>query len=221
MTSKFVALNSYHRYSPEQMKERAASFRSQMQCRRSVRNFSSEAVPREVIEECLLAAGSAPSGANTQPWSFVVVSDADVKRRIRQAAEKEEYEFYHGRAGKQWLDALANLETDHNKPFLEEAPCLIVIFAQAYGVSADGQQVKHYYVKESVGIATGMLITAIHNAGLVALPYTPSRMGFLRQILDRPENERPFLVLVVGYPVQGATVPDITKKGLEEIAVFI
>ncbi len=203
------------------MKERAASFRAEMQHRRSVRHFSSDSVPRQVIEECLLAAGSAPSGANMQPWSFVVVSDADVKSRIRLAAEKEEYEFYHGRAGQQWLDALADLETDHEKPFLEEAPYLIVIFAQKYGLSPDGAEVKHYYVKESVGIATGLLIAAIHNAGLVALPYTPSRMGFLTQILERPENERPFLVLVVGYPTQGATVPDTAKKRIEQIATFV
>jgi nitroreductase len=221
MTGKFVALDSYRKYCPEEMRERAASFRGEMGRRRSVRDFSSEAVPRKVIEECLLAAGSAPSGANMQPWSFVVVSDAAVKREIREAAEKEEYEFYHGRAGEQWLEALADLETDHEKPFLEKAPYLIVIFAQKYGVSAGGEEVKHYYVKESVGIATGMLIAAIHNAGLVALPYTPSRMGFLTRILGRGENERAFLVLVVGYPAEGVTVPDIAKKRLEEIATFI
>ena len=218
---KFVSLNSYRRYPPEEMKQRAEAFRAEMQQRRSVRHFSSEPVARDVIEDCLLAAASAPSGANMQPCSFVAISDPDVKRQIRQAAEKEEYEFYHGRAGQQWLDALSDLETNHHKPFLEEAPYLIAIFARKYGLSEDGETVKHYYVKESVGIATGILIAAIHKAGLVALPYTPARMGFLTRILKRPENERPFIVLVVGYPAADAMVPDIVKKRLEEVATFI
>jgi nitroreductase len=220
-TAKFVLLSSYREYPPEQMRERAVAFRAEMQRRRSVRDFSSRPVAREVIEECLLAAGSAPSGANMQPWSFVVVSDPAVKRQIRQAAETEEYEFYHGKASEEWLDALAPLGTDAQKAFLETAPYLIVIFAQTYGVLADGRKIKHYYVRNSVGIAAGILIAAIHNAGLVCLPYTPSRLAFLSRILTRPQNEQPFMVLVVGYPADGAKVPDITRKTLQEIATFI
>jgi len=219
--AKFVPLDSYREYPPEQMRERAAAFRAEMQRRRSVREFSSLPVAREVIEECLLAAGSGPSGANMQPWSFVVVSDPEVKRRMRQEAEKEEYEFYHTKAPDQWLDALSPLGTDEQKPFLEAAPYLIVIFAQTYGVQPDGSRRKHYYVRNSVGIATGILIAAIHNAGLVSLPYTPSRMDFLGRILSRPENEQPFLILVVGYPAEGAMVPDIGKKPLDETATFV
>ncbi len=218
---RFVPFASYREYPLQEMRERAASFRSDLQRRRSVRDFSSRPVPREIIEECLLAAGSAPSGANMQPWHFVAVSDPVTKRRIREAAEKEEYDFYRGRAGEEWLGALSTLGTDSHKPFLEAAPYLLVVFARSYGVSPDGRKVKHYYVRESVGIATGMLIAAVHHAGLAALPYTPSRAGFLNRILGRPENERPFLVLVVGYPADGATVPDIRKKTLDEIVTFI
>jgi iodotyrosine deiodinase len=219
--SKFMPLTSYREYTPEAMKERAASFRVDMQRRRSVRDFSSRPVPREVIQDCLLAAGSAPSGANLQPWHFVVVSDQEVKRQIREASEKEEYEFYHTRAPQEWLDALAPLGTDENKPFLEIAPYLIVIFAQNYVLLQDGRKLKNYYVAESVGIATGILITALHHAGLVSLTHTPSPMGFLNQILGRPENERPFLLLAVGYPADNATVPQIGKKSLNEIATFL
>ncbi len=218
---KFVPLDSYLEYPQEQMKQRAASFRTDMQRRRSVRSFSSKPVPREVIEDCLLTAGSAPSGANMQPWYFVVVSEPDVKHRIREAAEKQEYKFYHRNAGQQWLDALSPLGTDYKKPFLETAPYLIVVFARNYGILPNGQKVKHYYVRESVGIATGLLIAAIHNAGLVTLPYTPAKMGFLNSILGRPENERPFLVLVVGYPAEKAMVPEIKKKSLDEISTFV
>jgi iodotyrosine deiodinase len=220
-TSKFIPLTSYREYAPQEMEERAASFRADMQRRRSVRQFSSRPVAREVIQDCLLAAGSAPSGANLQPWHFVVVSDAGVKRQIREAAEKEEHEFYHGRAPQEWLDALAPLGTDEQKPFLEIAPYLIVIFAQNYTLLPDGRKLKNYYVTESVGIATGILITALHQAGLVSLTHTPSPMGFLNQILARPENERPFLLLVVGYPADGATVPQLKKKSLKEIATFV
>ena len=218
---KFVPLDSYLEYPQEQMKQRAASFRTDMQRRRSVRNFSSKPVPREVIEDCLLTAGSAPSGANMQPWYFMVVSDPDVKKHIREAAEKEEYKFYHGDAGQQWLDTLSHLGTDYQKPFLEAAPYLIVIFSRSYSLSPDGRKVKHYYVRESVGIATGLLIAAIHNAGLVTLPYTPARMGFLNDVLERPDNERPFLVLVVGYPAEQVMVPEIKKKSLDEISAFV
>jgi iodotyrosine deiodinase len=220
-TPKFVPLTSYREYPPEEMKQRAASFRTDMQRRRTVRCFSSRPVAREVIEDCVLAAGTAPSGANLQPWHFVVVSDPTVKRQIREAAEREEYEFYHRRAPQEWLNAVAPLGTDYKKPFLEEAPYLIAIFAQSYSLLPDGRKVKNYYVKESVGIATGILITAIHNAGLVSLTYTPYRMGFLKRILGRPDNERPFLVLVVGYPSEGAVVPEISKKPLEGIATFV
>lgn len=192
-----------------------------MQRRRTVRYFSDREVPREIIEDCLLAAGTAPSGANLQPWHFVVVSDPAIKQRIRVEAEKEEREFYTRKAPQEWLDALAPLGTDANKPFLETAPYLVVIFSQSYGVLADGRKVKNYYVQESVGIATGMLITAVHNAGLVSLTHTPSPMGFLNEILGRPANEKPFLILVVGYPAEDAVVPDIGKKPLEEIATFL
>lgn len=218
---RFIPLASYREYAPEEMRQRAISFRADMQRRRSVRSFSNRPVAREIIEECLLAAGSAPSGANMQPWYFVAVSDRATKQQIRKAAEKEEHEFYHGRAGEEWLDALSDLGTDYRKPFLEEAAYLIVVFAQSRGVVSSGRQVKHYFVRESVGIATGILIAAVHNAGLVALPYTPSRPGFLNRILRRPENERPFLVLVVGYPAEGVMVPDLRKKALDGIAAFV
>ena len=219
--AKFVPLTSYREYPPEEMVRRATTFRIEMQRRRSVRTFSNRPVAREVIEDCLRTAGSAPSGANCQPWTFVVVSDLQAKRQIREAAEKEEYEFYHKKAPEPWLDAVSGLGTNEQKPFLETAPYLIVIFSQTYGVQPDGRKVKHYYVRHSVGIATGMLIAAIHNAGLVALPYTPAKMGFLSRILDRPENEQPFLVLVVGYPAEETKVPDISKKKLQEIAIFV
>jgi nitroreductase len=192
-----------------------------MRRRRSVRQFSARPVPREVIEHCLRAAGTAPSGANMQPWSFVAVSDPAVKRRIREKAEEQERALYEHRASDEWLDALAPLGTDAHKPFLEQASYLIVIFAQRYGLAPDGSKVKHYYVTESVGIATGILLTAIHHAGLAALTYTPSPMQFLSEILDRPSNERPFLVLAVGYPADDAQVPDICKKTLDEIAGWV
>ena len=218
---KFVPLRVYQGYPPHEMLQRAAAFRVQLQRRRTVRHFSSRPVERRIIEDCLLAAGTAPSGANMQPWHFVVISDRDVKRQIRQAAEKEEHEFYHHRAPQEWLDALAPLGTDEHKPFLEIAPYVIAIFSQSYGVLPDGRRVKNYYVAESVGIATGMLITAVHQAGLVTLTHTPSPMGFLNTILDRPDNERPFLVLVVGYPAEDALVPEIGKKSLHDIASFV
>jgi nitroreductase len=203
------------------MKRRAAEFYADMRRRRTVREFSDRPVPREVIEDCLRAAGTAPNGANMQPWHFVVVSDPALQRRIRLEAEKEEHEFYHHKAPPEWLKALAPLGTDEHKPFLEFAPYLIVILAQSYGVLADGRKVKHYYAQESVGIATGILITALHHAGLVSLTHTPSPMGFLNDILGRPSHERPFLILVVGYPAEGAQVPMLAKKPLEEIATFI
>ncbi|MBF0279788.1 MAG: nitroreductase family protein [SAR324 cluster bacterium] len=203
------------------MLQRSLALRKEMQKRRTVRDFSDRTVPREIIENCLQTAGSAPSGANLQPWYFVVVSDSAVKQRIREEAEKEEHEFYQNRAPQEWLDALAPLGTDEQKPFLQTAPYLIAVFAQSYGVLPDGRKVKNYYVSESVGIATGMLITAVHHAGLVSLTHTPSPMGFLNKILKRPSNERPFLLLVVGYPSEDAMVPEITKKAIGEIASFI
>jgi nitroreductase len=217
----FVPLPDYREYPIEEMQQRAADFYADIQRRRTVRDFSDRPVPRDIIEKCLLAAGTAPNGANLQPWHFVVVTDPEIKRKIRLAAEEEEREFYQNRAPQEWLDALAPLGTDEHKPFLETAPYLIAIFAQSYGLLPDGRRVKHYYVSESVGIATGFLITALHHAGLVTLTHTPSPMGFLNEILDRPPNERPFLLLVVGYPAENAAVPAITKKPLEEIATFL
>lgn len=218
---KFIKHSSYKEYSLEEMRQRARSFYKDMKRRRTIRDFSDREVPRDIIEDCIKTAGTAPNGANKQPWHFAVVSDPDVKKEIRQAAEEEEREFYENRATEEWLEALAPLGTDPNKPFLEEAPYLIAIFSERYGIKENGDKETHYYVKESVGIATGMLITAIHNAGLASLTHTPSPMGFLNDILDRPDNERPFLLLVVGYPKQDVQVPDITKKSLGEIASFI
>lgn len=217
---KFVPLPAYREYAPEEMRRRARAFADDLRRRRSIRQFSDRPVPREIIENCLRAAGSAPSGANMQPWHFVVVSDPEVKRRIRLAAEEEERTFYQERAPQEWLDALAPLGTDENKPFLETAPYLVAIFAQKYGVREDGSSYKVYYPQESVGIATGMLIAAVHNAGLASLTHTPSPMRFLNEILERPDNERPFLILVVGYPAEDAVVPDILRKSLDEIASF-
>lgn len=220
-TPAFVAYRRTVDRSPAAIASRVSAFRTDMASRRTVRQFSDRPVAREVIEQCLLTAGSAPSGANLQPWHFVVVGDAAVKRRIREAAEEEENEFYAHRAPREWLDALAPLGTDASKPFLETAPYLIAIFAQSYGVLPDGRKVKNYYVQESVGIAAGMLITAVHLAGLASLTHTPSPMGFLNTILNRPANEKPFLLLVVGHPADDAVVPDITKKPLGEIATFV
>ena len=220
-TPQFSPLTSFQEYPSAEMLERAATFRAEMQRRRTVRQFSARAVPREIIEQALLAAGTAPSGANLQPWHFVVVSDAARKAEIRVAAEAEEQEFYRHRAPQEWLDALAPLGTDEHKPFLEAAPYLIAIFAQSYGVLSDGRKVKNYYVNESVGIATGILITALHHAGLVTLTHTPSPMSFLNRICARPVNEKPYLLLVVGYPADAAEVPAITKKSLTDIVTFL
>jgi iodotyrosine deiodinase len=218
---KQVPLQGYHEYPVEEMVHRSQDFFEFLHRRRTVRDFSNKSVPREVVENCIKTAGTAPNGANLQPWHFVVVSDPKVKRAIREGAEREEREFYERRATPEWLEALTPLGTDAQKPFLETAPFLIVIFAQSYGLGEEGQKIRHYYVQESVGIATGMLITAVHNAGLVSLTHTPSPMNFLNDILFRPKNERPFLILVIGYPAKGVTVPVIDKKKLEEIATFI
>ena len=219
-TPRFLPLKTYCEYPAEEMTKRAADFYDDVNRRRTVREFSDRLVPRQIVEDCLRAAGTAPSGANLQPWHFVVVSNPELKRRIREGAEEEERHFYTERAPQEWLDALAPLGTDEHKPFLETAPYLIAIFVQSYGVRPDGSQFKHYYATESAGIATGILITAIHNAGLVSLTHTPSPMGFLNEILDRPANERPFLLLVVGYPEEEAVVPDISRKALEEFVTF-
>ena len=199
------------------MQLRSQIFFENLSTRRTIRNFSDKPVDREIIENCIKTAGTAPSGANLQPWHFVLISDPTIKKQIRVAAEKEEKEFYEKRATNEWLEALAPLGTDDNKPYLETAPYLIAIFMQRYGKLPDGREVKHYYGLESVGIATGMLITAIHNAGLASLTHTPSPMGFLNEILERPKNERPFLLLVVGHPAQDARVPDIKRKDISEI----
>ena len=217
----YAQLTGYRELPHEEMRQRAESFLELMKSRRSVRSFSSRPVDRKVLQLCIQAAGRAPSGANQQPWKFVVISDPAVKAQIRQAAEKEEQAFYEGRASEQWLEALKPLGTDAQKPFLERAPFLVVVFCENYRLDANGNKIKHYYVRDSVGIAVGVLITALHNAGLVCLTHTPSPMQFLRKILGRPDNETAMMILVVGYPEQGAKVPDLYKKKLEEIALFI
>lgn len=218
---KSIPLQDYEEFLPEEMQQRAADFYTLMQSRHSVRDFSPRPVSRQIIEDCLRVAGSAPNGANLQPWHFVVVSDPKIKIEIRKGAEIEERKFYDERATEEWKEALGPLGTDWKKPFLEVAPYLIVIFSQSYSLLSTGKRVANYYVQESVGIATGMLITAVHNAGLVSLTHTPSPMSFLNDILKRPSNERPFLILVVGYPADGVTVPNISKKPIKEITTFI
>jgi nitroreductase len=216
-----VPLDSYREYPIEEMRERIERFYADMARRRTVREFSDRPVPRDIIETALKTAGTAPSGANLQPWHFVVVSNADTKQKIRGAAEAEEREFYEHRASPEWLAALEPLGTDSSKPFLETAPYLIAVFLQKYGRLEDGRKVKHYYPMESTGLATGMLITALHRAGLATLTHTPSPMKFLNQILGRPVSERPFLLLVVGYPANDARVPDIERKELAEFTTFV
>ena len=218
---KFIPISNYNEYPVDEMLKRSQAFYEEMKRRRSIRDFSDKPVQKEIIENCIKAAVTAPSGANLQPWHFVVVSNPEIKKKIRIAAEEEEKEFYRTRAPKEWLEVLEPLGTDENKPFLETATYLIAIFYKSYEVLPDGNQVKQYYAMESTGIATGILITAIHNAGLVSLTHTPSPMNFLNKILNRPKNERPFLLLVVGYPAKDAKVPDIKKKSLQEIASFI
>ncbi|MCB1419040.1 MAG: nitroreductase family protein [Notoacmeibacter sp.] len=211
----------FRRRSEEETAEIARNFRREVSRRRTVRDFSSDPVPRAVIEDCVMAAASAPSGANQQPWTFVCISDPAVKKRIREAAEAEERAFYAGRAGEEWLDALAPLGTDANKPFLETAPWLIVIFAQRWGESENAGRVKHYYVPESVGMACGLLVTALHMAGLASLTHTPAPMAFLNEICGRPANEKPLILLVAGYPAEGATVPAISRKSAGDVIVWM
>lgn len=207
----------FARLEPEDSARRAAEFARTLQRRRSVRHYSSEPIAREVIEGVLAAAHSAPSGANKQPWHFVAIGDPEIKRRIRIAAEHEERLSYEGRMPQTWLDDLAPLGTDWHKEFLEIAPWLIVVFAVSFELDADGGRRKHYYVQESVGIACGMLLAAAHHAGLATLTHTPSPMNFLAEILERPHNERPYLLIPVGYPADAAMVPDIGKKPLEAV----
>lgn len=214
---RFIPLEKYRRYPEQEMLERARAFHEEIRRRRTVRDFSDEPVPTGVIEECLAAAATAPSGANMQPWHFVVIRDPVIKRRIREAAEKEEQEFYEHRASPEWLEALRPLGTDASKGFLETAPCLIAVFSQKFGLLPDGRKVKHYYPGESVGLATGFLLAALHHVGLATLTHTPSPMGFLNEILERPRNEKPFLLLVVGYPDDAARVPDIHRKDIEDV----
>jgi len=203
-----------------EMLARAREFHDLVVLRRTLRDFSDRPVSREIIESCVMAAGQAPSGANMQPWHFEIVGDPVIKREIRLAAEEEERSFYNGRASDEWLEALAPLGTHDSKPFLETAPWLIVIFEQRYGLGPGGEKIRNYYTKESVGLAAGFLIAAVHNAGLASLTHTPSPMGFLNKILDRPGNEKPFLLLVTGHPSPGATVPDITRKLPEQYISF-
>lgn len=217
----FIPHSDFEEHPVPEMRKRATKFYEHMKQRRTVRDFSDRPVPREIIEHCLLAAGTAPNGANKQPWHFVAVSDPDIKKRIRVEAEKEEHEFYTRRAPDDWLEDLQPFGTNEKKPFLEKAPYLIGIFAQNYKLDETGNKEKHYYVKESVGIATGILITALHESGLATLTHTPSPMGFLNDIMGRPSYEKPFLLLVVGYPEKDVQVPDITKKSLDEIATFM
>jgi nitroreductase len=216
-----IPLPDYREYSVEEMRSRLEAFYEDVNRRRTVREFSDRPVPGDIIETALRAANTAPSGANLQPWHFVVVSGAQTKKKIRIAAEIEEREFYEHRASAEWLAALEPLGTDDSKPFLETAPYLIAVFLQKYAKLADGRKVKHYYPTESTGLATGILITALHHAGLACLTHTPSPMKFLNEILGRPSSERPFLLLVVGYPAEGAAVPDIKRKQLDDFTSFV
>ena len=215
---RFVPLE-FERLDVGEQLERSRRFLAELRRRRSVRAFSSDPVPSELIENAVAAAGTAPSGAHQQPWTFVAVTDEDVKRRIRQAAEEEERRSYESRMPDEWLEALRPLGTDWRKAHLEDAPYVIVVFEQTYGLRPDGSKLKHYYVKESVGIAVGLLLASLHDAGLATLIHTPSPMGFLREILERPANERPYVLTPVGYPAAGCTVPDLERKPLAEILV--
>lgn len=206
-------------FPPAETEKRSADFYEYMDSRRSVRHFSDKPVPKQVIEKLIMTASTAPSGAHKQPWTFCAVSDPTIKSEIRRAAEEEEYENYHGRMSEEWLRDLAPLQTDWQKEFLEIAPWLIVVFKKAYNIAGNEKR-KNYYVNESVGLAAGFLLAAIHFAGLASLTHTPSPMNFLQKILKRPENERPFLLIPVGYPAEGAVVPDLKRKALDEVIVY-
>ena len=218
---KFIKLKNFPRYTTDQMLERSKEFLLNLQKRRTVRDYADEEVPIEIIINCIKAAAAAPSGANKQPWFFAVVKNPVIKKEIREAAEKEEKEFYSNNATEEWRKDLVHLGTDEHKPFLETAPYLIVIFEKKYDIDDKRNKTKNYYVKESVGIATGFLITALHNAGLATLTHTPSPMNFLNKILKRPENEKPYLILVTGFPSGNTKVPDIKKKQFDEICKII
>jgi iodotyrosine deiodinase len=211
---------SHVQYGHEEMIQRSTDFYDWLESRRSVRDFSDRPVPKAVIENIIMSASTAPSGAHKQPWTFCVISNPDLKKQIREAAEKEEYESYNKRMSEEWLDDLKPMGTDWEKPFLETAPYLIIVFKRAYEYNADGKKHQNYYVTESVGLATGMLLSAIHDAGLVTLTHTPSPMNFLQKILERPNNERPFLLLPVGYEAEEVYVPQNRRKSLNEVAVF-
>lgn len=217
----FQPLDTYISLSPDEMVARSRGLYKSLNRRRTVREFSAEPVPREVIEYCLKIANTAPSGANMQPWHFSVISNPDVKHRVREAAEAEEREFYEHRASDEWLSELAKFGTDANKPFLETAPYLIGVFMQKYRLDENGNKTKHYYPQESVGLATGMLIAALHECGLASLTHTPSPMAFLNEICERPKHERAYLLLVVGYPAADAQVPVIRRKSLDEFVTFV
>lgn len=218
---RFVPLATYQELPPREMQERVDAFEAHLQRRRTVRMFSERPVPRSIIEKCILAAGTAPSGAHQQPWHFVAVQDPAIKAALRTAAEAEERDFYRRRAPAEWLEALRPLGTDEHKPYLEIAPWVIAVFLRRFMRLPDGRKIKHYYTDESVGIATGLLIAAVHTAGLASLTHTPSPMGFMNEILGRPKDlERPYMLLVVGYPAPDAVVPDIRRLPLEQIATF-
>jgi iodotyrosine deiodinase len=218
---KFRDYSEFIKLSETEMLSKSQEFLTYISNRKTVRDFSNEIVPIQIIKNCIKSAGTAPSGANLQPWHFVSINDFDTKKEIREKAEIEEQEFYNHRAPEEWLEAVKPFGTDAQKPFLENAPWLISIFVQKYSIENTGDKLKHYYAMESVGIATGILINALHYSGLATLTHTPSPMNFLNKILNRPTNEKPFLLLVVGYPKENAKVPEITKKPFNEIATFI
>jgi len=221
MKKKFIPYSDYTEPTPAEMKNRADEYYSEMSKRRTVRHFSDRPVPLEIIKTCLKTASTAPSGAHMQPWSFVVVSDDELKLKIHVASEQVEENFYTNPANRSWIKDLEPMGVNQSKPFLAAAPYLIAVFYQSYGFHPDGTRRKHYYVKESVGIATGLLISAIHHVGLTSLTYTPSKNSYLNDLLNRPQNEKPYLVLVVGYPEDNVMVPDIKRKSLEDIATFV
>ncbi|MCD6596161.1 MAG: nitroreductase family protein [Bacteroidales bacterium] len=218
MNQKFILLQNFHTFSEKEMIDRSKDFLNLMSTRRTIRTFSSQPIPQEAIENAIKIAGTAPSGANMQPWFFAVIQNHKIKEAIRTEAEKEEKKFYTKRAPDEWLKALEQFGTDEHKPFLEKAPYLIVVFEKKFDKDTKNEIIKHYYTKESVGIAAGMLITALHNSGIATLTHTPSPMNFLNKILDRPKNEKPFLIIVAGIPQKATLVPNITRKKFDEIA---
>jgi len=221
MNEKHIPLKNYTKYSDNEVVEKSQLFFYKMDSRRTVRTFSSELIPIQVLKNAIKTANTSPSGANKQPWHFVLVQSSEIKKEIRIAAENEEKEFYSRRASKEWLKDLEPFETDENKPFLETAPYLIVVFEEKYKITPNGEKAKNYYTKESVGLACGILLTAIHNVGIATLTHTPSPMNFLTKILNRPQNETPFLLIVVGYPEIETVVPNIKRKKLNEILTII